>query len=514
MPEPLRLWLVANAEPLSLGLQALLLIGVLWVGWRLAGQQRRHDQTEQALAALLQQQSDLVVDEVRDTADFVRRDLSGQLGGNQALTQEAVHRAQSILLEDSSERLNRLQRELLADAGGLKTDLLGRFEHLQKDILAALADGRLAQQRELAELRSSTVEQLNHHREHSEQRQSEAFQKQQASLAAAMQSMSTQVGEAFRLSSDELGKRVQGLTETTSTRLQEISGQVERRLSEGFEKSTETFTRVLEHLTRIDEAQKKITELSTSVVSLQEVLTDKRSRGAFGEVQLAGLVRNVMPEGSFELQKTLSNGTRVDCLLRLPEPTGDVPIDAKFPLESFQRMMDPDLAELERAQAARQFRLDIKKHINDIADKYLVPDETADGAMMFLPAEAIFAEIHARFPDLVEHAQGRRVWLVSPTTLMAMLTTARAVLKDDATRKQVHVIQDHLRRLSEDFGRFQSRMDNLAQHIRQANDDVKRVHTSARKIHARFGQIDAVEVELPEPPVEGRVAGEIEGSGS
>jgi DNA recombination protein RmuC len=349
----------------------------------------------------------------------------------------------------------------------------------------------------LAELRTATAEQLNRHREHSEQRQSQAFQKQQESLAGAMQSMSTQVSEAFRLSSDELGKRVQGLTETTSTRLQEISGQVERRLSEGFEKSTETFTRVLEHLTRIDEAQKKITELSTNVVSLQEVLTDKRSRGAFGEVQLAGLVRNVMPEGSFELQKTLSNGTRVDCLLRLPDPSGDVPIDAKFPLESFQRMMDPDLAELERAQAARQFRLDIKKHVNDIADKYLIPDETAEGAVMFLPAEAIFAEIHARFPDLVEHAQGRRVWLVSPTTLMAVLTTARAVLKDDATRKQVHVIQDHLRRLSEDFGRFQSRMDNLAKHIRQANDDVKQVHTSAQKIQSRFGQIDAVEVEMP-----------------
>jgi DNA recombination protein RmuC len=210
-------------------------------------------------------------------------------------------------------------------------------------------------------------------------------------------------------------------------------------------------------------------------------------------------VRNVMPEGSFSLQHTLGNGMRVDCLLSLPEPTGNVPIDAKFPLESFKSMMDPDLAESERLRAARQFRLDIRKHIRDIATKYLVPGETADGAVMFLPAEAVFAEIHAHYPDLVDEAQRARVWLVSPTTLMAVLTTARAVLKDEATRKQVHIIQDHLRKLSEDFGRFQQRMDRLAVHIRQANDDVRDVNTSARKITARFRDIDAVDLPEPEP---------------
>jgi DNA recombination protein RmuC len=288
---------------------------------------------------------------------------------------------------------------------------------------------------------------------------------------------------------------VEGLTSTTDSRLKEISGQVEQRLSEGFQKTTETFSRVLEHLTRIDEAQKKITELSSNVVSLQEVLTDKRSRGAFGEVQLAGLVANVLPESAYELQATLSNGTRVDCLLRLPDPTGNVPIDAKFPLESYQRMTDFDLAESDRAQAARQFRLDIRHHISAIADKYLIPGETAEGAVLFLPAEAIFAEVHAHFPELVQEAQRRRVWLVSPTTLMAVLTTARAVLKDDATRRQVHIIQDHLRRLGADFQRFQLRMDNLAKHIAQAHKDVEQVHTSARKISSRFDKIDNVQVE-------------------
>ncbi|MGB5495870.1 MAG: DNA recombination protein RmuC, partial [Sedimenticolaceae bacterium] len=319
---------------------------------------------------------------------------------------------------------------------------------------------------------------------------------QQEALTSGMAAMASQVSEAFRTSSDELGKRVLGLTQTTDSRLREISGQVEKRLAEGFEKTTETFTRVLEHLSRIDEAQKRITELSSNVVSLQEVLTDKRSRGAFGEVQLAGLVRNVMPAGSFSLQHTLSNGTRVDCLLTLPDPTGNVPIDAKFPLESFQAMLDDTRPETDRARAARQFRQDIRRHIRDIADKYLIPGETADGAVMFLPAEAVFAEIHAHFPDLVEMAQRARVWLVSPTTLMAVLTTARAVLKDEATRRQVHIIQDHLRRLSEDFGRFQQRMDKLSVHISQAHEDVKQVSTSAKKISSRFQDID--QVELPE----------------
>jgi DNA recombination protein RmuC len=211
---------------------------------------------------------------------------------------------------------------------------------------------------------------------------------QQEALTSGMTAMAKQVSETFRASSDELGKRVEGLTKTTDGRLKEISGQVEKRLTDGFEKTTETFTKVLEHLTRIDEAQKRITELSTNVVSLQEVLTDKRSRGAFGEVQLAGLVRNVMPEGSFQLQCTLSNDTRVDCLLSLPEPTGNVPIDAKFPLESFKLMMDNEAPETERARAVRQFRQDIRKHIKDISEKYLIPGETADGAVMFLPAEA------------------------------------------------------------------------------------------------------------------------------
>jgi DNA recombination protein RmuC len=180
-------------------------------------------------------------------------------------------------------------------------------------------------------------------------------------------------------------------------------------------------------------------------------------------------------------------------MLFLPEPTGNIAIDAKFPLENFRIIIDANASEIEKQQAERQFKIDIRKHIQDIAEKYIIPGETADGAVMFIPAEAVFAEIHAHHGDLVEFAQKSNVWLVSPTTMMAILTTARAVLKDAATRKQVNEIQKHLRLLSNDFDRFQQRMDSLAKRIAQAHADVDQVHISSRKISQRFIQIDKAE---------------------
>ncbi|VAX07729.1 DNA recombination protein RmuC [hydrothermal vent metagenome] len=371
------------------------------------------------------------------------------------------------------QRLGDIQKQLAEDAGKLRTDMVERFESLRKTISEGLADGRLAQQRSLNELNESL----------------------QKVLHEGITGVGKDVNAVLVRNTEELGKRVERLTESTDKRLQEISSQVDKRLSKGFEKTTETFALVLTHLNRIDEAQKKITELSSNVVSLQEVLADKRSRGAFGEVQLNALVRNLMPEESFALQYQLKNDKRVDCMLFLPEPTGNIAVDAKFPLESFRRMTDLQLADSDRDKASSQFRQDIRKHIGDIADKYIIPGETSDGAVMFIPAEAVFAEIHAHYPDLVEEAYRRRVWLVSPTTMMAILTTARAVLKDAATREQVHIIQQHLGALSKDFGRFQERMDRLSQHIRQAHDDVDQVNTSARKITSRFEKIEKVELD-------------------
>jgi DNA recombination protein RmuC len=303
-----------------------------------------------------------------------------------------------------------------------------------------------------------------------------------------------QITETLKEGAIQVEKQVLQLTSKTDLRLQEISAQVEKRLSDGFEKTTATFQDILKRLVLIDEAQKRITELSSNVVSLQEVLADKRSRGAFGEVQLSALLRNVLPEESFALQHSLSNGSRADCILFLPSPTGNIVIDSKFPLENYQRMLDNQASETERQLAARQFKQDIKKHIQDIANKYIIPGETGEGAMMFIPAEAVFAEIHAHHPDLVVEAQKARVWLTSPTTLMAILTTARAVIKDDATRKQIHIIQKHLHALGQDFGRFQDRMTKLAKHIEQAHQDVEDVNVSAKKISSQFQRIEKVEL--------------------
>ncbi len=422
---------------------------------------RRQGRERRLLRALLDAQAEAIV----ESQDRSRRELVDAIVKAQVLTHEGMHRSLGELQETLGRRQTQLQRQLMLDSGNLREHLLERFEEVRKAVAESLASGQ---------------------------------ERQQQALGESMERLSRQLRESLAESRSVLDRRVERLTEVTESRLKEISGQVEKRLAEGFEKTTETFARVLEHLSRIDEAQKKIAELSASVVSLQEVLTDKRSRGAFGEVQLADLVRNLIPEEHFALQYTLGNGNRVDCILFLPEPTGKVPIDAKFPLESYQKMVDFDASEQERQAARRRFRQDIRKHVKDIAAKYLIPGETAEGAVMFLPAESVFAEIHAHFPELVEEARRARVWLASPTTLMAILTTARAVIQDIATRRQVNVIQEHLRYLAADFERFRERMDRLATHIRQAHEDAQQVHISARKISSRFVKIEKVELEEPD----------------
>jgi DNA recombination protein RmuC len=449
----------------------LLILALQWL-WLLRKERREDAALREAqreyIEQLLWDQERSALKEQSDLRDVLsERIVRGALAQQRTLQgmQQSLQERSGKLYQGLERRFGEMQQHLTEDAGNLRVDLVGHFESLRKNVSEGLAQGRLSQQ--------------------------EALQK-------GIETVRKEVAEALDRHAESLGKRVESLAETTDQRLKEISGQVERRLSEGFEKTTETFTQVLTHLTRIDEAQKRITELSSNVVSLQEVLSDKRSRGAFGEVQLHALVRNVMPESGFALQHSLSNGRRADCVMFLPEPTGNVVIDAKFPLESYQRMQNHELAEGDRALARRQFRQDIKKHIDDIAGRYIIPGETSDGAVMFIPAEAVFAEIHAGFPELVEEAFRRRVWLVSPTTMMAILTTARAVLKDAATREQVHIIQQHLRELSKDFGRFQTRMEKLASHISQAHNDVNNVNISARKITGRFEQIE--QVELDEKP--------------
>lgn len=292
---------------------------------------------------------------------------------------------------------------------------------------------------------------------------------------------------------NELNQRVEGLTKAAETKLQQINTAVEQRLNEGFAKTNDTFADIAKRLILIDDAQRKLTDLSNNVLSLQAILADKKSRGAFGEVQLKNLIENLIPSTNYALQHQLSNGLRCDCMLFLPEPTGNIAIDAKFPLENFQRYNSAEINELERKKFTQVFSQDIKKHINDIAIKYIIPGETAQGALMFIPAESIFAELHNRFPELIALAQQQHVWIASPTTMMAILTTASAVLKDNATRQHVDYIQKHLRALAKDFSLFEERMQKLSRHIEQAHTDTVQINTSASKISKRFAQIDQVD---------------------
>jgi len=392
-------------------------------------------------------------------------------------------------------RLGSLQRAQQELAAGQQREQGERHQAMLRDLHAGLASQSDRMQSALGE----TADRLRQSLETLRLEQTQSLAQSSDALKTGQQQFLQQTLTTFA----DQGREQQKLIQETVTRLggvvdgrlAEISGKVSERLDEGFKKTNETFANVMARLATIDEAQKKIDGLTSNVVTLQEILGDKRSRGAFGEVQLEALVRNTLPPDAYEFQATLSNRNRVDCLLILPEPTGRVPVDSKFPLENYNRMFDPELPEAERMTAMRQFKADVKKHVDDISSKYLIEHETSDGAVMFLPAEAIFAEIHAHHPDLVEYAMQRRVWPVSPTTLMAVLNTARAVIKDVETRKQIHIVKDELGKLGKDFGRFEERMKKLATHIRQANDDVQEVSISSDKISKRFRQIESVDLE-------------------
>ncbi len=404
-------------------------------------------------------------------------------------------REQAHAVRSLATQMDRMDQHLASHRSELMTALERGFGASRASQIKALAEMQNHLIRQFAALREQVKTSLADYEQRAERRDNHGLKVLHDSLSRGTRAMQEQVSGAVKASGEAVSEQVDRLTRSTDERLRDISGQVEKRLAEGFEKTTAVFADVQQRLALIDEAQKRITELSSNVVSLQEVLSDKRSRGAMGEVQLSALVGNVMPETSYALQYTLPNNRRVDCILFLPDPTGHVAVDSKFPLESWQRMMDETAPEAERQAAGRQFKQDVKRHISDIAERYIVPQVTADGAVMFIPAEAVFAEIQAHHPDLVNLAYRSRVWMCSPTTMMAVLNTARAVLKDDATRRQVHIIQDHLSWLGRDFERFRKRMDNLARHIGQAHNDVKDVHISAGKIADRFERIEKVELE-------------------
>ena len=292
-----------------------------------------------------------------------------------------------------------------------------------------------------------------------------------------------------------INENFEKLNQKMENRLDFMNTKVEERLSKGFEETTKTFGNVLERLSKIDEAQKKIEALSSNVVSLQDVLTDKKSRGIFGEVQLYQILASVFGEKNdklYQKQYKLSNGTIVDSIIFTPEPLGNIAVDSKFPLENYRKMYNNELSQIERKNARKDFVNDLKKHIDVISSKYIIKNETSEQAVLFLPAEAIFAEINAYHTDIIEHAYKKNVRIASPTTLISVLTVIQVITTNMERDKYASVIQHELEKLNIEFGRYQTRWNSLQKDIEKVSKDVKDITTTSNKISKRFTEISNV----------------------
>ena len=315
----------------------------------------------------------------------------------------------------------------------------------------------------------------------------------QAELAGRL----TQISEYSRQQQDVIASAINEQRVSVLKIMDEKLLQVAKNVSEGLQQNTvktnETLTDLREPLAKIDVAQQKISALSEQVVSLQEVLSNKQARGAFGEIQLNDLVTSALPPSAYEFQVVLTNQKRADCVLKLPNPPGLIVIDSKFPLESYHALRVAS-NDREKLEAERFFKASVLKHIKDISEKYIVAGETAESALMFLPSEAIYAELHANFPDVVEASYRSKVWIVSPTTLMATLNTVRAILKDAKMREQAGVIQKEVGVLIDDIGRLDGRIESLSRHFKQANEDIDGIKISSGKIARRIQRIEDIQL--------------------
>ena len=277
-------------------------------------------------------------------------------------------------------------------------------------------------------------------------------------------------------------------------RLAKVQLQMNENLSHSSRRTAQSLGDLQQRLSTIDKAQEKITKLSGDVLSLQDILSNKQTRGAFGEIQLTDIVSKALPSDGFELQATLSTGKRADCLIKLPNPPGPIVIDSKFPLEAYEALRNAS-SETETSSAVRLFRTSVRKHIKDISEKYIVEGETADGAILFLPSEAVYAELHANFSDLVREGFSARVWIVSPTTCMATLNTMRAILKDARMREQAGAIRNELTMLYQDVDRLGVRVESLDRHFNQAAKDISDIKISADKAGRRAKRLDNFDFE-------------------
>lgn len=313
-----------------------------------------------------------------------------------------------------------------------------------------------------------------------------------AALAGRLDQMASSQAAVQSQLSEQLQAQERALARSLDERLSRLGGAVGESLSKSATETSKTLTELRERLAVIDAAQANMTQLSTQVVALQDILSNKQARGAFGEIQLENLVTAALPPDAYEFQAQLA-GRWVDCLLKLPNPPGPIAIDAKFPLEAYRAVISaPD--EVQRILARKQLGSDILVHVRAIRDRYIVPGETAESALMFLPSEAVYAELHANLPEVVQLSYRERVWIVSPTTLMATLNTVRAVLRDARMREQAHLIQAEVRILLEDVARLDDRASRLQKHFDQSLEDLRQIRISTDKVTRRAGRIEEVDV--------------------
>ena len=330
-----------------------------------------------------------------------------------------------------------------------------------------------------------------------DQRMTEMLNNQQA-LVGKVDTVSTQQIESSRRMTESFGKSQQQLGTALSDRLAKVEAEMNKNLASSSKETAESLAGLKERLETIDKAQDNIKALSEQVVSLQHVLDDNPARGAFGEIQLADIVESMLPSFAYQMQAPLANGKQVDCLIKLPDPPGPISVDAKFPLKAYQEMLEAE-NQTDRNKAGKQLAADTKKHIKDIADRYVAQSidgvtSTAENALMFIPSEAVYGELHAHHPSVIAESHKRKVYLVSPTTLMATLTTVRAILRDVEMRKQASVIQEEVSTLLKDIGRLDERVLNLDRHFDQAARDIEQIKTSSTKIVNRGDRIESLDL--------------------
>ena len=317
-----------------------------------------------------------------------------------------------------------------------------------------------------------------------------------AGLAARLEQLAAQQSAAQEALGERLQRQERAVTEAVATRLDALDAKLNAGLVTSTKETQSAIGEVKTRLAVIDAAQKNIADLSTQVVGLREILSNKQARGAFGETQLRDIVEAVLPPGAYEFQAAIGDNKRVDCLIRMPNPPGSVPIDSKFPLEAYSAMTAAE-TDAARQAASRAFAQSVRVHIKDIASKYIVPGETCEYALMFLPSEAIYAELYARHQEVVSECQRARVMPVSPTTMWAMLTTIRAVLKDVHMREQASVIQKEVGILVENVERLDQRVDKLQTHFNLVTRDVSDIRISTGKVRDHGAKIASVELSEP-----------------